>query len=150
MLDPQWPHECLETCDIRYSTLLLLNRAVKRSNEVQEKALIDCATEKDGHLLDMVENEVCLQSYSISRRKVTQVAFVRFFTRVYYQMFPQVACPSRCIVTLVAFMRSFSRVRSQMFFQSTRMSSCKDTSVALVRFLSRVCFQMFPQSTCLD
>ena len=41
---------------------------------------------------------------------VALVTFVRFFSRVRFQMHPQIVCSMRCIVTLVAFICPFSIV----------------------------------------
>ena len=40
----------------------------------------------------------------------SSVAFVRLFSRVDFQVRPQIACLGRCIVTLVAFVQFFSKM----------------------------------------
>ena len=77
-----------------------------------------------------------LQFASFNGCVVTLVAFVRFFTRMSFQMSPQIARPNRCIVALVASVRFFSYVSFQMSRQSAHMFRCKVTYVALILFFS--------------
>ena len=85
---------------------------------------------------------MCPQTVSPNRCKVALVAFVRFFSRVSFQMGPQMACLIWCIVTLVAFVWFFSRVSFQMCPQMACLNRCIVTLVAFIRFFSRVNFQM--------
>ena len=49
--------------------------------------------------------------------KVTLIAIVWFFSRVCFQMFPQITCLNWCIIALVALVRFFSTVHVEMFPQ---------------------------------
>ena len=55
-----------------------------------------------------------------------------FFSRVSFQMCPQIACLDRCIFALVAFVRFFTRVSFHVHPQITCPNSCKITLVAFV------------------
>ena len=65
-----------------------------------------------------------LQIADLKRCKVTLVAFVRFDSRVSFQMPPQIACLNRCIVASVAFVRFFSRANFQIRPQIACLNGC--------------------------
>ena len=75
----------------------------------------------------------------LNRCIITLVAFVRFFSRVSFQMLIQMVCPNRCIVALGAFVWLFSWVSSQM----SPIGCLNKGNIALaafVRFFFRVIF----------
>ena len=84
----------------------------------------------------------------LNRCKITQVAFVWFFSTVLFQMCSQIACPRGCIFTLVAFVQLFSTVYFQMCPQNVCIRGCKVTLVAFVCLFSTVHFQMSLQTAC--
>ena len=120
---------------------------------------------------------MCPQMTCLRWGKVTLVAFVRFFSTMYFQMFPQSAYIKGCKVTLVAFVCLFSTVRFQMCPQTACLWGCTVTLVTFfyfsplcvlkcalklpawheskshwlhfVRLFSTVCFQMSSQIKCL-
>ena len=79
---------------------------------------------------------MCSQMVCTRRGIVTMIAFVRLFSTVRFQMWPQIACMRRGKVTLVAFVWLFSAVYFKMTSQAAFHRGCILTLVALVWFFS--------------